>query len=120
MPLSLPRPGEMNRRVSLMRRSSTTNAMNEQIDAYNEIGKRWAKIEVLFGSKNYETSQEVAKSTYRITLWRDKSAILNIRDRVFWTDLVTNTLHRYEIEQIPPDQNNMQLALEVYELAGGQ
>jgi head-tail adaptor len=120
MPQAPARSGEMNRRVSLMCRSAVTNAMNEQVDVYNEIGKRWAKIEVLFGSKNYETSQFVAKSTYSITLWRDKSLLLNIRDRVYWTDPATNTPHVFEVESIPPDQSNMQLVLECYEIAGGQ
>ena len=120
MPQVPARSGEMNRRVSIMRLSTAKNAMNEQIDTYGEVGKRWAKIEVLFGSKNYETNEMVAKSTYRITLWRDKGVVLNIRDRVYWTDPATNTLHMYEIEQIPPDPKNMQLILEVYEIAGGQ
>lgn len=110
--------GEMNRRVSIMRRSQTKNAMNESIDVFNEVAKRWAKIEVLFGSKQYETQQYVAKSTYRITLWRDKSLLVNISDRVNWTDPMTNTLHTYEVESIPPSQNNMQLSLECYELGG--
>lgn len=120
MPLSPARSGEMNRRVSIMRQAQTKNAMNEPITAYNEVGKRWAKIEVLFGSKQYETDQQVAKSTYRITMWRDKSLMLTTKDLIYWNDPSTGTTRVFKIEQIPPDPENMRLLLECYEIEGQQ
>jgi head-tail adaptor len=119
--------GKLNRRVRVMQRSTVRDAAGGEsfqwlpvLNGAGDAAGVWASIDIQYSALTYETSEFISKATYRIEMRRTRSLLLNIADRIHWTDPASGTLHVYEIESIPPDPDNMKLLLLCYELDGNQ
>jgi SPP1 family predicted phage head-tail adaptor len=112
--------GQLNRRVQVLERTAVRDGAGGQSETWDPIAERWASIDIQYSALTYETSEFMAKATYRIVLLYDKTLGLKIEHRIGWTDPSTDTKHVYEIESIPPDPRREKLMLLCYELDGSQ
>ncbi len=112
--------GKLNRRVQVLERANVRDEAGGQSVEWNPVATVWASIDIQYSALTYETSEFMAKSTYRIEMRRARSIKLKISDRLGWVDPSSGTPHIFEIEAIPPDPDNEKLMLLCYELDGNQ
>jgi SPP1 family predicted phage head-tail adaptor len=113
--------GQYNRRVTLAKRSATTNAMNEQVFAWDDKQTVWARITQLFSALTYQTQTFESKATSAIFIRWNRAISINIGDRVRYTDPSTSVVTLYEIESANNvNMQNREIQMQVYVLDGNQ
>lgn len=121
MPQVPTQTGEYNRRVTIVSRSSTTNAMNEQIFAWTDKQTVWARITQLFSALTYQTQTFESKATSAIYIRWNRSISINIGDRVRYIDPSTSVVTLYEIESVNNiNMQNREIQLQAYALDANQ
>jgi SPP1 family predicted phage head-tail adaptor len=113
--------GALNRRVTVVQRSSTRDSAGGVSDTWTDKATVWAAIDIQYSSLIYETSEFVSKATYRIVLRWSNTLGLKVSDRIRYVDPTTRTTHMYEVQSITnPAMANRELLLLAYELNGDQ
>jgi head-tail adaptor len=76
----------MRHRVTLQRVTRTANAMNEQEEAWADLGsKRWANVEGQSGREVRRANQTTPTATHQVTLRSDSiTKGLTADDRIVW------------------------------------
>ena len=121
MPQVPTQTGEYNRRVTIVSRSSTTNAMNEQIFAWTDKQTIWARIVQLFSALTYQAQTFESKATSAIYIRWNNAIQFNIGDRVRYIDPSTSVVTLYEIESVNNvNMQNREIQMLVYVLGGAE
>jgi SPP1 family predicted phage head-tail adaptor len=80
--MQLPEPGRLNQRITIQRRGQTTNALNEQVDAWTDVCKVWAEVLPVRG-KEYFAAEKLENSTqYKVRIYH--RADVNNNMRIVW------------------------------------
>lgn len=121
MPQTPTQIGQYNRRVTIVSRSSSKNAMHEPVFAWDDKQTVWAKITQLYSASNYQTMQMVSKATSSITIRWNKALSINVADRIRYTDPSTSVVTLYEIESVGQvDMTNREIYMLVYVVDGAE
>lgn len=101
------RSGRLRHRVTIERRTTTTDAHGDQLDTWTTMATVWAAIEPLNGREYFAASGEASEVTARIRLrYQSELAGMTTADRV------THNGVNYDIRSvINPEQRGMELVL---------
>lgn len=94
------RAGELDRRISIERRTDVRDAFGQPVATWTRIGEvRWAKRKPVRGSERYTADQFIAREQIEFWIrWTQDLASLNPKDRIVYP--VTSTPADYEIYEI--------------------
>ena len=113
--------GLLNRRISILARSTSRDAAGGLSQMWEPVCTTWAAIDIQNSALVYETAEFVSKVTYRITMRYRTDVILDNSKRLRYIEPTTGVQHLYEIKApLNTLAANRELVLICYELGGSE
>jgi SPP1 family predicted phage head-tail adaptor len=88
----------MDRRITLERFTTTTDAYNEPVKTWTTLATRWASYEPLSDGERFRASQTAASASARFVIrWSTTVADLTPKDRLLFGGVVHEIVHVKEV-----------------------
>ena len=114
--------GRLNRRVSILGQSNTTNANGEQtVSGWETLYTVWGAISAISADQAYQAENFTGRVAYKIMIRWSSQYTLSNANRLQYTEATPGITHTYEIKAIlNPAAGNIYLTFICYELNGDE
>ena len=75
--------GQLKHRVTVQKLAVTRDSTGEELETWSNVGTRWAKIEQVKGSENYQRSGETSTAIYNVHM-RYEAGLLSTDRRLVY------------------------------------
>lgn len=111
--------GQMQWRIQIQSQTTAQDGFGQPLQTWTTVYTCWANIATQNSQLIYETSEFMAKTTWRITFRWTSSVVITPAMRIVYTEPTTGVLHTYNIEALATGrERNREIIALCYELDG--